>query len=86
MKSARVPFPHPPAAEQKMDQGRESKVERGSENLGLNLTWFVTNSVRVPSLPKRKTVDDRMCRAIKDHEGECGGRELDLDPIMSKRV
>ena len=65
MKSARVPFPHPPAAEQKMDQGRESKVERGSEKLGLNLTWYLIESVQVPSPPKRKMAEDRICVMIK---------------------
>ena len=38
-----------------MDQGRESKVERGSEKLGLNLTWYLMGSaqVSIPTCPPR---------------------------------
>ena len=57
--------PHPPAAEQKMDQGRESKVGCGSEKLGLNLTWYLIESAQVPSPPKRKMAEDRICVMIK---------------------
>ena len=59
--------PHPPAAEQKMDQDRESKVECGSEKLGLNLTWYLIESAQaqVPSPPKRKMAGHRICVMIK---------------------
>ena len=68
-----------------MDQDRESKVERGSEKLGLNLTWDPIESAQVPSPPKRKMAEDGILCNDQGSEVECGCQELGLHLIWSNQ-